>query len=111
MKKENDKIQSRRDFFKKAAKIALPILATITLPSILSSCNPDDEEGDFYSGGSGSSGGSSSGCNNCGATCSVNCASGCRAKAIYTPSSCHYSCKSACYSCRSLCYGAAKHFS
>ncbi len=104
MKKKNAEVQSRREFFKKAIKSTLPILAIMALPSILTSCEPDDDDG----GGSGSGGSSSSGCKNCGATCSVNCASGCRAKAIYSPSTCKGSCRTACYSCRSLCYGSSK---
>lgn len=45
MKKKNDEVQSRRDFFKKAIKSTLPILAIMALPSILTSCEPDDDGG------------------------------------------------------------------
>lgn len=42
MKKLNEKeeIQSRREFFKNAAKTALPIFGAIVAGSILSSCEP-----------------------------------------------------------------------
>ena len=43
--KKNEELQSRREFFKSAAKGALPILALSILgPTILSSCSKDDEK-------------------------------------------------------------------
>ena len=85
MKKENDEIQSRRDFFKKAAKAALPILAIVTLPSILTSCEPDDD---------GVTSGSSSGCGKCNGSCSGGCDATCRYK-------CSGGCKTGCLGVRS----------
>jgi len=63
MKKKSTEIQSRRDFFKKAAKAALPILGVAVFgPSLLTSCEPDDDD-DGPSG--------------CGKTCSGSCDGDC----------------------------------
>ena len=44
-KKKNEELQSRREFFKSAAKGALPILAlTVFGTSILSSCKKEDDD-------------------------------------------------------------------
>lgn len=75
-KNHNEELQSRREFFKKAAKGALPILGAIAFgPMVLSSCDTDDPEP--------SGGGSSSGCNGsckgkCDATCRLKCSGGCK---------------------------------
>lgn len=89
---EMQKLQTRREFFKKAAKGVLPILGmTILGPAILSSCekeDPDETGGD--SGGSSSSGGSKR-CSNCSASCfSGRCTAGCSTV-------CTGSCKNGCY--------------
>lgn len=60
-KKKNEELQSRRDFFKKAAKGVLPILGMVVVGPSLMSCSKDDDD-DYSSGSGGSgSGGSSSG--------------------------------------------------
>lgn len=82
--KNNAELQSRRQFFKKAAKATLPILAVAVLgPTLLTSCDPDDpDEGNNY--------GSSSSCKNgCSGTCSNSCSGGCS-------SGCSGSCDSGC---------------
>lgn len=99
MKKE-DEIQSRRDFFKKAAKMALPIIAVVALPSLLASCGDKEDSEGGSGGGSGSGGG---GCSACVGHCGSNCARVCRASATYAPSSCKGNCKGACTSCRGFC--------
>lgn len=71
MKKEkNEELQSRREFFKKAAKGALPILGVMVLgPTVLTSCSKDDDEG---------SDSCKNGCSgSCSDTCSGNCFGGC----------------------------------
>lgn len=47
---QNDELQTRREFFKKAARAAIPVLGAIYLSPILSSCESKEP------GGSGSSG-------------------------------------------------------
>lgn len=66
--KKNEELQSRREFFKSAAKGALPILAlTVLGPGFLSSCEKEKEKS---TGSSGSSSG-------CGKSCSGGCDDGC----------------------------------
>lgn len=71
-KKKNEELQSRREFFKNAAKGALPILAlTILGPGVLSSCSKDEPV-------KSSSGGSSDGCGkSCSGSCDGDCAGDC----------------------------------
>lgn len=68
-KMNNEELQNRREFFKKAATRALPILGVLALgPSILSSCEKDDDKsGNCKNGCSGS----------CSESCSGNCFGGC----------------------------------
>lgn len=83
--KKNEKakeLQSRREFFKKAAKGAMPMLAIAALlPSILTSCLPDD--GKEPSGCGKSCSGSCEGdcSNNCDSLCGGDCWSYCESKA------------------------------
>uniref|UniRef100_UPI003FEDF0F2 hypothetical protein n=1 Tax=Prevotella sp. TaxID=59823 RepID=UPI003FEDF0F2 len=64
-KKKNEELQSRRDFFKKAAKGALPILGMVVVGPSFMSCSKDDDEydgdDDYDHDGSGSGGSSSGG--------------------------------------------------
>lgn len=72
--KENEELQSRREFFKEAAKRTLPVLAIAAFGStMLSACEKDN-----YSGGGSSGGGSgSSGCKGCSGSCSDSCSGDC----------------------------------
>lgn len=88
---QNEELQSRREFFKKAARAAIPVLGAIYLSPILSGCESSEPGG----------GGTSTGCK---ASCHV----ACRATSMYIPWSCNLNCKGACYSCKSLCYGTTK---
>ena len=58
-KKKNEELQSRRDFFKKAAKGVLPILGMVVVGPSLMSCSKDDDDDDDYDYGGSGSGGSS----------------------------------------------------
>lgn len=70
--KKNEELQSRREFFKNAAKGALPILAlTVLGPSILSSCEKDDDDDDNGDSCKGSCKGS------CKTSCSGSCSGAC----------------------------------
>ena len=80
-KKENE-ILSRRSFFKKAAGIVIPAVAMVALPSVMTSCEIDEEYPDVPTGCSGCSGKCTSNCsatcyNTCKATCGGNCLGGC----------------------------------
>ncbi len=70
--KKNEDLQSRREFFKSAAKGALPILAlTIIGPSILTSCEKEDDDDNGKSKGKDCS-------NGCTGNCQVSCSGGCK---------------------------------
>lgn len=70
-KEKNEELQSRREFLKKTAKGALPILGiSLFGPAILSSCGDDDDDKKSSSGGCGQS--CSGSCDN---TCSGSCES------------------------------------
>ena len=82
---KNNETQNRREFFKEAAKKALPLFAVALIgPSILSSCKKVTD---------------------CGSSCSGSCKSSCRGDCYSTCSgSCDDSCSGTCgYSCS---YGA-----
>lgn len=84
---KNEELQSRREFFKKAAKGALPILALTVLGTpILTSCEKDDDSkgcGSKCTGGcqSSCSGDCDGGCtNNCDGLCGGDCWAYCESK-------------------------------
>ena len=84
---KNEELQSRREFFKNAAKGALPILAfTVLGTSFLTSCGDDDDEKGCSSkctGGcqSSCSGDCDGGCtNNCDGLCGGDCWAYCESK-------------------------------
>jgi len=85
--KKDEELQSRRDFLKKTAKGALPILGiSLFGPSILTSCQKDEEKRSS----------SSSSSNGCGNSCSGSCQSGCSG-------SCDSSCSGNCDGCTGGC--------
>lgn len=66
---KNEELQSRREFFKKAAKGALPILAAVALagaPALVNAATPKDPMGC-----------SKYGCGVCTSSCSGACKGGC----------------------------------
>ncbi len=88
-KKENE-ILSRRSFFKKAAGIVIPAVAMVALPSVMTSCEIDEEYPDVPTGCTGSS-------------CKNGCKTGCQGS-CYTH--CQVICKGSCgYNCK----GTARH--
>ncbi len=104
MKKDkNEELQSRREFFKSAAKAALPVIGFAVLgPSVLSSC--DTEEPD--NGGS-----SSGGSKRCGGLCTMNCRNECEGNAAWAPVTCNGNCKGACFrTCKTSCYRTNKSY-
>lgn len=82
-KKQNEELQSRREFFKKAAKVALPVVGAVvlsSLPNVLQAAE--------------------TGCND---ICSYGCTSSCK-NTCY--GSCQTGCHQGCYSgCRNTCHG------
>ena len=102
-KKQNEEIQSRRDFFKKAAKSALPILGAVLLanaPTIVKAAESESEPmGCNYSCSGGCKGGCGRVCSyGCSNSCSGTCTGGCKG-------TCAYSCSGSCSgSCRSNSY-------
>lgn len=80
---KNEELLSRREFFKSAAKGALPILAlTVFGPTILSSCEKKDDKKESSGCGKSCSGGCDDGCtNNCDSLCGGDCWAYCESKA------------------------------
>ena len=124
--KENDEIQSRREFFKNAAKKALPILGAIAMinsPVLVRAmeeqpltespmgCNRESPcTGSCYQGcGSTCKGSCRGDCtgrctNTCKGSCSGKCTEDCRSTCSYT---CIGSCRKSCLeSCRESCKGS-----
>lgn len=84
MKKKNAEVQSRRDFFKKAAKAALPILGIAVLAG-----NPILAQASEMATGCGCTGSCTGGCvNTCARSCTA-CSDGCA-------KGCHSSCYTGC---------------
>ena len=92
-KNSNEELQSRREFFKKAAKSALPILGAIALsgtPTIVTAMEASPM-------------GCNSGCTaTCEATCKGACSGGCK-ETCYNQ--CYTRCKD---TCKSACSGTCK---
>jgi len=92
-KKKNEELQSRRQFFKNAAKGALPILGAIALsqmPFIGQAHEAQNEMGCSY----GCSGGCSMSCyTTCRMGCSGSCSGGCQGQCT---GACARSCSGAC---------------
>lgn len=87
--KKNEELQSRREFFKKAAKGALPILGAVLLANvpIVSKAVENNPSG-------------------CNYACSVGCGSGCTGMCSYD---CSSSCARLCNSCQTGCQGGCKY--
>ena len=97
-KEKNEELQSRRQFFKKAAKGALPILGMIVLanaPVITNAAEEAPMGCDYYCSG---------GCKgSCGRSCSYGCDGGCKGGCS---GACSYTCQNTCKgSCQGRCSG------
>lgn len=94
-KKQNEELQSRREFFKQATKKALPLVAVLVAPQIMSSC-----EKDLWKE-------SEPTCRTCGGTCKNTCKEACS-------SDCELTCKNGCDTgckdtCKSTCKGSCRY--
>lgn len=89
MKKDkNEELQSRREFFKNAAKSVLPILGAIVLAG-----NPALAKAEEFA----------TGCKyGCSTGCYTACSGSCR-------SGCDGTCKNSCYGCKYTCEGTCKN--
>ena len=84
MEEKNKDLQSRREFFKTAAKGVLPILGLTILSPIVLSCDKLTD------------------CDDCTSSCSDSCVTGCK-------NTCSASCKSGCKTtCSTTCSGGCK---
>lgn len=82
IEEKNEEIQNRREFLKKTAKSALPILGiTLFGPTILESCSKDSDKN------------AGSSCNGCSGSCESSCSG-----------SCDDSCSGDCDGCTGGCY-------
>ncbi len=98
--KNNEELQSRREFFKKAAKGALPIIAAVALsgmPSVIKATEDPSMGCDF---------GCDTGCSSsCYTTCRMMCSGSCKG-------GCQGQCTGACArSCSGTCSGSTKGYS
>lgn len=107
-KKENE-ILSRRSFFKKAAGIVIPAVAMVALPSVMTSCEIDEEYSEIPGGCSGCSG-------KCTGSCSGGCYQGCSGQVGMGDcqrtcvGGCSTSCKSTCKTgCKGTCRKASRY--
>jgi len=89
MKKENNELQSRREFFKKAAKGALPILGAVILANVPNIVKAEETP------------------MGCSGACSSNCVSSCQDTCLQN---CKGSCKNSCrQTCKGTCKGSARY--
>lgn len=94
--KKNEELQSRREFFKQAAKAALPVVGAAIMASV-----------PFVKSEAANS------CSSCGGGCSKGCTTSCGTNcagraAGYGPRSLCETCKTACTGCTGGCSGACK---
>ncbi|MBR1785064.1 MAG: hypothetical protein IJ760_06485 [Bacteroidales bacterium] len=96
--KENEELQSRRQFFKEAAKKVLPVVGAIALANMPIVANAATVSEDFPEDCNGS-------CSyGCGRVCSTGCSNSCSG-------SCSGGCKGGCYrSCSGSCSGSSKGY-
>lgn len=102
-KMNNEELQNRREFFKKAAKGALPILGAIALANapFIAKAAEAAENSPMSCNGSCSFG--------CGQACSTSCSGGCKSGC---GGGCSYSCQNTCKGyCQGSCRGGCSSMS
>ena len=109
--KKNEELQSRREFFKSAAKGALPILGAIVLagtPSLVKAIEIENAPMGCRYGCSGSCYTSCAG--TCKGTCNTTCMGSCVGSCRGTCDSCKGSCQGTCeITCRGTCQGSCQN--
>ena len=70
-KNKSEKLQTRREFFKKTAQNVLPFLGIVALSPLLTSCDPDDDDG------SSGCAACTNQCSGCGFGCENDCSGSC----------------------------------
>lgn len=80
--KKNEELQSRREFFKKAAKGALPILGAIVLANAPAIVN--------------AAGDNPTGCRGCASYCSGGCSGSCTSCVGSCNGTCNFTCRGTC---------------
>ena len=102
-KNKNNETQNRREFFKEAAKKALPIIGAVALMSnpVIAKAVESEPLGCNYN--------CSGGCNSCRGTCEYICQDDCSGSC---KGGCKKSCRNSCpNSCRNSCDGSCKYSS
>ena len=94
-KKKKEELQSRRDFFKNAAKMALPIVGAIVLSHapIVSKAAEEIPMG----------------CKGCSGSCEYTCSGSCKNACLGCKYACEGSCKNACLGCKHTCEGSCRN--
>ena len=92
--KEREELQSRREFFKKAAKGALPILGFVLFANFPLTMDATNKV--------------ATGCDSCTGTCSYTCQGTCRGKCMGCSNTCQGTCQGGCtggcsYTCQGTC--------
>lgn len=103
--KKNEELQSRREFFKKAAKSALPILGAIVLASSPVLVQAVEKAPTGCTGTC--VGGCYGGCKGCSTTCSGTCSGSCSHTCSTT---CSGTCSGGCKGCSTTCTGGCSHY-
>ena len=98
--KENEELQSRREFFKEAAKKALPVIGAIALAS--SPIIAQAAEKTVMSCNYGCS-------NSCSGGCSSSCIGSCKGGCTGCSLSCQGNCKGGCQGCSNTCRTSVNH--
>lgn len=100
----NEELQSRREFFKKAAKGALPILTALVMASTPTFVRAAESS---PMGCTGTCTGACYGaCKGCSTTCTGTCSHSCRG----CSTTCTGTCSHSCTSCSTTCTGGCSHY-
>jgi hypothetical protein len=94
---KNNETQNRREFFKEAAKKALPIIGAVALFSNPVIAKAVESKVDYECS-----------CSGCTSGCYTTCHGSCKGGCIGCKHTCHGSCVDGCIGCKNTCHGTAK---